>query len=292
MRDARAELVEAALARWPQHQWGAGELHHGAFHLVLTAPEGPSLRATVGRGGRARSRREADTLLALETARFAFAVPQVLDGPYRSDLAETWITSMTTVAGEPTSDLSNCSEQRISAYEEVLTMLRAASLALRNSLPPVRAWCGGDRWPIIVQHDLIPRLDASLGVIATERVSALLEAEGRIATTLCHGDFGPHNILWSGERMASVIDFDHACIGDPAIDIAPLIGFHGAENVASLGTSEEIRRAMLHRATLPLQVAAAAHLAGLADLRDHALGNFERRAAERTLFDPNGETPD
>lgn len=292
MRDVREALVEAALTRWPEHQWRAGDLHRGAFHLVLTAPGGPSLRATLGQRGRERSRREANTLLTLEAARLALAIPRVIDGPHWAKLPRTWITSLTTVPGSPTADLTTCSAQRISAYTEALNTLRAASSACDNSLPPVRAWCGGDRWPGIVQRDLIPRLETPVGAVAAERVETLLEAESHVASTLCHGDFGPHNILWSEEKVASVIDFDHACMGDPAIDIAPLISFHGTSSVASLGSAEEIRRAMLHRATLPLQVAAAAHLAGLGQLRDHALANFERRFAERTLFDPNGETPD
>lgn len=291
MRNAREALVEAALSRWPEHQWHAGDLHHGAFHFVLIAPNGPSIRATLGQHGRERSRREANTLLTLEAAQLPLTIPQVLDGPHWAKPPRTWMTSLTTVPGSPAADLTTCSTQRISAYAAIMNTLRAASSAC-DSLPPVRAWCGGDRWPDIVQRDLIPRLGTPLGGVATERVETLLEAESHVESTLCHGDFGPHNILWSEEKVASVIDFDHACMGDPAIDIAPLISFHGASRLTSLGSAETIRRAMLHRATLPLQVAASAHLAGLGQLRDHALANFAQRSAERTLFDPNGETPD
>lgn len=291
MGDAREALVEAAMLRWPEHQWHAGDLHHGAFHLVLTTPDGPTVRATLGQRGRERSRREANTLFTLEAAQLPLTIPRILDGPYWAQPPRMWITSVTTVPGSPTDDLTTCSAQRISAYATVLNTLREASSAC-HSLPPVRAWCGGDQWPDIVQHDLIPRLGTPVGGVAAERVTTVLEAESHGTPTLCHGDFGPHNILWSEDKVASVIDFDHACMGDPAIDIAPLISFHGASRLASLCSAETIRRAMLHRATLPLQVAAAAHLAGLGQLRDHALANFTQRSAEGTLFDPNGETPD
>jgi Ser/Thr protein kinase RdoA (MazF antagonist) len=291
MRDIAAALVDDALSRWPEHRWREADLHRGAFHLVLTAPEGPSLRAVLGRYGRERSRREASTLLTLESARLALTIPQVLDGPHWARTSRTWITSLTTVPGSPTDDLTTCSTPRLSAYAETLNALRAASLTSSNSLPPVRAWCGGDQWPDIVQRDLIQRLEAPAGVVAAERVESLLEAESHAVPMLCHGDFGPHNILWSEGKVASVIDFDHACMGDPAIDIAPLISFHGASSAASLGSPEEIQRAMLHRATLPLQVAAAAHIADLGQLRDHALANFARRLDERTLFDPGGKIP-
>ncbi|GAB3261976.1 hypothetical protein GCM10027425_25670 [Alteromonas gracilis] len=61
------------------------------------------------------------------------------------------------------------------------------------------------------------------------------------------------------------------------------MGFHGAEAVAGLADARTLARARAHRATLSLQVAAAAHLCGLPSLRDHALGSFARRHREGTL---------
>lgn len=288
----RAALVEAARDLWPEHEWRSADTHRGAFHFVLTAPRGPSLRAIQGRSGRERSQREAVTLRTLETSSLPFRVPRVIGGPLWSAGARTWVTLLTTVPGAVATDLQACGSERLSAYEDVLRSLRAASLRVHHELAPVRAWCGAELWPGIVRRDLAPLLSRATRFTAVERVEAMLDAEVDAPQTFCHGDFGPHNILWAGERADSVIDFDHACIGDPAIDLAPLISFHGASGVMPLGESEEIRRAMLHRATLPLQVAAAAHLAGLGSLRNHALGNFERRAVESTLFDPSGERPD
>jgi len=155
----------------------------------------------------------------------------------------------------------------------------------------MRAWCGGSAWPAIVEAHLLPRMRPRVQVSAAQRVEAVFTMESD-DTVFCHGDFGPHNILWNGDRPTGLIDLDHACLGDPAIDLAPLIGFHGAAAVASLCSPEELRRAMIHRATLSLQVAAAAHLAGLEGLRDHALANFARRVADGTLFDPGGLAPD
>jgi hypothetical protein len=48
---------------------------------------------------------------------------------------------------------------------------------------------------------------------------------------------------------------------------------------------------MRHRASLPLQVAAAAELTGDQHLRDHALTNFTTRLAAGTLYDPAGARP-
>jgi hypothetical protein len=37
---------------------------------------------------------------------------------------------------------------------------------------------------------------------------------------ICHGDFGPWNGVWHGERIAALIDFDHARPAPPIFDIA------------------------------------------------------------------------
>lgn len=38
---------------------------------------------------------------------------------------------------------------------------------------------------------------------------------------LLHGDFWPGNLLWQGERLAAVIDWEDACFGDPQVDLGP-----------------------------------------------------------------------
>lgn len=37
---------------------------------------------------------------------------------------------------------------------------------------------------------------------------------------VCHGDFGPWNGVWRGERIAGLIDFDHARPASPLSDVA------------------------------------------------------------------------
>jgi Phosphotransferase enzyme family len=37
---------------------------------------------------------------------------------------------------------------------------------------------------------------------------------------ICHGDFGPWNGVWHGERIAALIDVDHARPAPPIFDIA------------------------------------------------------------------------
>lgn len=38
--------------------------------------------------------------------------------------------------------------------------------------------------------------------------------------TLLHGDYWPGNILWQGEKLAAVIDWEDAQVGDPLADVA------------------------------------------------------------------------
>jgi aminoglycoside phosphotransferase (APT) family kinase protein len=37
---------------------------------------------------------------------------------------------------------------------------------------------------------------------------------------LVHGDFSPHNLMWNGDRLTAVIDWEGAHFGDPAEDLA------------------------------------------------------------------------
>jgi aminoglycoside phosphotransferase (APT) family kinase protein len=164
--------------------------------------------------------------------------------------------------------------------------LRDAPRTLR--LPPARSWCGGDLLDIIDVH-----LSPLLGEDATSarHVVEMMQELPAVATALVHGDFGPHNIVWRGSRALAVLDWDHACIDDPAIDVAPLVGIYGSTRVQQIADTELLRRAMLHRATLPLQVGAAAHAVGRFGLRDHALNNFRKRLHAGVLYDPQGVQP-
>lgn len=41
-----------------------------------------------------------------------------------------------------------------------------------------------------------------------------------VPQTLVHVDYWPGNVLWDGERVSAVVDWEEAAIGDPAIDVA------------------------------------------------------------------------
>jgi aminoglycoside phosphotransferase (APT) family kinase protein len=53
--------------------------------------------------------------------------------------------------------------------------------------------------------------------------AALTESVGRVRgnrPTLIHGDFWFGNTIWDGARLTGIIDWDGACLGDPAKDVA------------------------------------------------------------------------
>jgi aminoglycoside phosphotransferase (APT) family kinase protein len=56
------------------------------------------------------------------------------------------------------------------------------------------------------------------------RIRDTLEAAwpfaGRNADVLLHGDYWPGNILWRGDELIAVIDWEDACWGDPLYDLA------------------------------------------------------------------------
>lgn len=288
MTDEEVKIRDYARVEWPAVDWTNAAVRVGAFHIVVIPSTGPILRLTTGIHFDTRAQREARTLQAIAGVALPVPIPHVIAGPVESD---DWsATLITRVPGHQIDDVTTATPERIQSYADLLTALHAAKPSTMHELPARRTWCGGDEWPALVRHELAPLLNPDAQRSASDRIAQLLDIEAS-PSVLCHGDFGPHNILWNDNRPASLIDLDHACIGDPAIDLAPLIGFHGLPAIRPIADRETLRRAMIHRATLSLQVAAAAHLNGSFDLRDHALDNFATRNAQGTLFEPTGMTP-
>lgn len=277
--EAPERLREVAAGQWPEQDWSGAAVHHGAFHLVLVPDAGPVLRATLGSSGLDRSLREARVLRRIAALGLAYAVPDVVAGP--TGIEGAGVVLIERLPGEAAEDPSVLDAGLLDDYAAVQADLGSVDVDGLD-LPGPREWCGGERWPELVAEVLVPLLGEA-GAAAQARVAAVIEAEDGVDARLCHGDLGPHNLLREGGRVTGLIDWDHACLGDPAIDLAPLVGFHGADAVAGLADADTLARARVHRATLSLQVAAAAHLCGLRSLRDHALGSFVRRHQEGTL---------
>ena len=275
--------VEAA---WPERSWAGARVLHGAFHEVVLTDECAG-RVACGQNHRARVDREVRLLRAAAQLRLTCSVPLLVHGPVSRGDRSGVLT--TVVRGELCE-----ADQWFDVRNGLLAMLDEFALAWPENggaVPPVRLWCGGPDWPGIVEERLGRCLPRDLVGGAVNVVAGVITVERESSPGVVHGDFGLHNVLWQRDAACGLIDFDHFGWGDPAIDVAPLVGKFSVTQLSGDFDRELLRRAMFHRASLPLQVASAAELAGDVALRDHALGNFVRRARTGTLYDPAGASP-
>jgi hypothetical protein len=282
-----ADAPALAAKWWPDHDWAGATAQHGAFHevLVIAGDVVARLAKQPEAGDRVAG---AHRTLSRITAAGRWPIPTVVgdvrrtaDG--RCGMLTTWLPGV---------------HREDATWPEVAgelgALLRAlasgAVLRVAGDLPPPRAWCGGARFPDIVRKDLVPALPTRDGQAAMAVIAEMEAAESGAVPV--HGDLGMHNIMWDTQgRIQGLIDLDHAAVGDPAIDVAPLLGRFGWAALTDVVEPDVLRRAMLHRATLSLQVAAAGWLVGDRDLRAVGLGNFVRRRAAGTLYDPTGRSP-
>ena len=98
--------------------------------------------------------------------------------------------------------------------------------------------------PELVLEDYINELMAALRTRGPEVYEALLpvlpvlaplfEAWPRLPRSLCHGDFHPLNVIWSGTGVAAVIDWEFSGIRPALFDAANCLGCVGIEDPTAL----------------------------------------------------------
>jgi len=134
---------------------------------------------------------------------------------------------------------------------------------LRDDLAAPRSFYGGERWREILAGDVVPLLPTALRGPAAEAVARLADADaGDHIRSVGHGDLAGSNVLWAGDRVVGVLDWDLASLEDPAEDVASLAGWHGWELAPALADPGTVARAALFRAVAPLTVVAFALLRG------------------------------
>lgn len=128
--------------------------------------------------------------------------------------------------------------------------------------------------PYIIWEDMYLRIKEKLFVFMNEEAKEetrknfedILHALGDVnfESTLIHGDFGPSNIIVSqnDSTINGIIDFGEVHIGDPAVDIASLIGPLGYGEAFILNHFDSypdaknlLKRAKLYTKTFALQEA-------------------------------------
>lgn len=260
-----AELSET----WPEYSWDRAVLRHGAFHTVVMLDHAV-FRLRSGRNRRAAIDAEVAAMRTLTSYGLAIRSPRVISAGFH---AKRWSAFATTVLpGTPMESGSWANDRAV--ILPLVECLRSAAPPPGTAMPTARQWCGGLDFADLVE-EVTAALVPQVRTAARDAVITMLHGESG-DQLLLHGDFGPHNILVDG-REPGLIDPDNLCLGDEAIDVAPLLGFYPVADLVRDLPSAVVARAVSVKRTLPLQVAVAAQLAGDARLRDHALGNFAAR---------------
>lgn len=143
--------------------------------------------------------------------------------------------------------------------KQLAQILRAIhSIDYTNYAPyldtPHQHW-GGTDWPNYLREELFPLLLRNNRKVAEAIVESVLDLEPA-KHCFIHGDLAGHNILWNGDKLVGVIDWDHATIADPGFDFASLGNYYGWDTLAKAATAEEVDRAKTIARLLPLQALA------------------------------------
>lgn len=267
-------VFEELSTAFPDADLRRARWQNGAFHFVALCDASVVVRVRVGGDHRAAVTREVDAMRWFSRLPLAARTPGVQRGPV--DGGGWSAFSCDLMPGEP---------MRPADWQDDRGVLLPLLEDLASVVPPplpasdgLRAWCGGERWPTIVD-EITAAWTRSSRRAALAAMEVVLQEAPEVAVAV-HGDFGPHNVLL-GPAGTALIDPDNAGVGEPETDLAPLLGFYPQDDLSRDFSAARMRRAAEIKRVLPLQVAAAAELAADGSLRDHALGNFLRREARR-----------
>lgn len=88
-------------------------------------------------------------------------------------------------------------------------------------------------WQTIAEVAL-PELDRALADAVKRGFSEMVERPPVFPTCLIHNDLGPVHVLVGKGRPVGIIDFEDACLGDPATDLTPLVACLGTDALPDL----------------------------------------------------------
>ena len=247
-----AGAVEAVLAEAgvsvDRSEW---ELHAGgSAHIVVNAGHLMSVRIAKNPTSGENVRRRTEALTRLPD--FDFAIPRPLtpvlqDGRYTA-VGRTWLP------GAPRAPGSADPRELRRALEQI----RHADA--RDAEPwldrPGQHW-GGHRRRHVLLDQVLPLLLPRNRDRAMSAIEDLVALEN-VTPQLVHGDLMGSNMLWDGEHLVGVIDWDHACMSDPAYEVASLGLWFGWSSVRDATDPESYERAKLHARIFPVQAIAYA----------------------------------
>ena len=169
------------------------------------------------------------------------------------------------------------------ALKAVLDEIQEVDISgLTDLLAEPHVFCGGRQW-LDVLHKIVPLLDAVAQEPALEIIHQLENQEARFTPAdlgFTHGDLAGSNMLFDGDQVTAILDWDLASVPDPADDVASLANWHGWQLLPQLANPELADRAEILRRSHPLQAVAFAYLHGWSE---EELTIDAQRASERII---------
>jgi aminoglycoside phosphotransferase (APT) family kinase protein len=239
------DLIALVATWWPEVDVSAAVVHRGMSHDVVVVPDAVAVRFARTVQAQAELRRSAALLSVLERARLPFAVPCPLSEIVSCDGTTALATRFVAGAPRPVPDPGLPDPATLRGTLEAIAAVPLADVA--GAVGTFRDVAGGPEWAAAARRHLMPQLAPP----EAELVSASIEAAERLAPpqppVLVHGDLAGSNLLWDGERLVGVLDWDLAFAGDQAYDVACLADGFGWRVLEGVFDPAVVDRARTYR---------------------------------------------
>jgi homoserine kinase type II len=220
---------ELAPSGSPERSLGRAVIEDETGRLLLAERLAPAMAP--------RKMRIAATLAALASGGLEQAPPYLADGSGRSVLpmGDGYWQVSPYLPGDPVPRPGWVDEAwRGRALARFLSALqRVATLA---RLPPQERFSPG-AFVADLQERLIrnrPHLAAEMAPIVRTLLTDWLPPEGALPLAFCHGDPHPLNVIWQGQAIRAVVDWEFCGTKPAAYDAALIIGCAGSEEPGAL----------------------------------------------------------
>jgi aminoglycoside phosphotransferase (APT) family kinase protein len=260
------------------------QMRRGQFHDVVLIGD-LAYRFPRGPGPAGAAPRQAGLLALLATSRLPVAVPEpVASTPAGRPESQSYL-AVRRLSGAPLADFLPVAAQDACLIQlcELLDRLRdlGTDQAVRELVPGPEP----DHWRQFadqVAAVLFPLMSAEGRHQAGADLTRVLTAESG-GEALVHGDLGGGNLLWHGSgaecRLAGILDWDEAHIGNQAEDLASIAVTVGWTLAARIDAARNARHPQIAdaraiAATFALQQALPAALSGDAESLDDGLASY------------------
>jgi aminoglycoside phosphotransferase (APT) family kinase protein len=252
---------------------GSGEgarLMSGQFHDVVLAGD---VAYRFARDEPSRRALPAVASLLAALGRAGLPVPFPLSaGPVPGPPGQCYLP-LSRITGEPLGPVSGPRAEQAVVAELAGLLDRLAGLGADSLIQGLIPRAGPDQWTAFAGQvrDVLYPLMSGPGRSRADAELAAVTALAPSGAALVHGDLGGANLLWTSPaglpRLSGVLDWDGACIGDQASDLASIavtVGWPLAARIDSRrgGARPLLADARVIAATFALQQALPAALSG------------------------------